>query len=248
MLRFILVVLTGFLVGAINGMAGGASLISYPVMLALGLHPINAAVTNALGVSNANFFAIRSSPHTARKLFRSHGKLIALSVIGSVIGAILLLALPPAVFERIVPFLLLIATSTLLLPKKLKSQNAENGKWNEVAVTAGIAASGLYCGYFGPGQGVMVVAALARGRIISPSMVNAAKNIIVGVTSLASNIIYLFSGRADWTFVLALFIGSSFGGTLGGKWATRMSPVFYKALVMTVGFGASIWLFFRYFF
>jgi uncharacterized membrane protein YfcA len=243
MLKFVLVVCTGFLVGAINGMAGGASLISYPVMLALGLHPINAAVTNALGVSSANFFAIRSSPHTARKLFRTYGMLITLSVAGSVIGATLLLSLPPQVFERIVPFLLLAATSTLLLPNKPRL-----GRRNEVVAAAGIAASGLYCGYFGPGQGVMVVAALARGKSSSPTTLNAAKNIIVGVTSLASNIIYLFSGRAEWILVLALFIGSSFGGTLGGKWASRMSPNFYKGLVMSVGFGASIWLFVRYFF
>jgi uncharacterized membrane protein YfcA len=243
MLKFILMVLTGFLVGAINGMAGGASLISYPVILALGLHPINAAVTNALGVSSANFFAIRSSPHTARKLFRSYEMLIALSVVGSAIGATLLLTLPPLVFERIVPFLLLGATSTLLLPNKPKF-----GRRNEAYVATGIAASGLYCGYFGPGQGVMVVAALARGENKSPQTLNAAKNIIVGITSLASNIIYIFSGRADWVLVLALFIGSSFGGTLGGKWASRMSPNFYKGLIMTVGFGASIWLFIRYFF
>ena len=242
MLRFMLVACTGFLVGAINGMAGGASLISYPVMLALGLHPINAAVTNSLGVSSANFFAIRSSPHTARKLFRTYGTLIALSVAGSVIGAILLLSLPPHVFEKIVPFLLLGATCTLLLPTKPRP-----GRRNEVVAAVGISASGLYCGYFGPGQGVMVVAALARGRSDSPTAQNAAKNIIVGVTSLASNIIYLFSGRADWILVLALFVGSSFGGTLGGKWASHMSPNFYRGLVMTVGFGASIWLFFRYF-
>lgn len=243
MLKFILVVFTGFLVGAINGMAGGASLISYPVMLAFGLHPINAAVTNALGVSSANFFAIRSSEHTARKLFRVYGWLIAISVLGSVIGATLLLSLPPHVFERIVPFLLLGATATLLLPTKPRL-----GRRNEFIETAGIAASGLYCGYFGPGQGVMVVAALARGKNKSPATLNGAKNIIVGVTSMASNIIYLFSGRANWVLVLALFIGSSFGGTLGGKWASRMSPTFYRGLIMTVGFSASIWLFIRYFF
>jgi uncharacterized membrane protein YfcA len=243
MLKFFLVVCTGILVGAINGMAGGASLLSYPVMLALGLHPINAAVTNALGVSSANFFAIRSSPHTGKKLLRSYRTLIAISVLGAVIGATLLLSLPSRVFERVVPFLLLGATSTLLLPNRERQ-----GRRNEIVVRTGVAASGLYCGYFGPGQGVMVVAALARGKITSPTNLNAAKNIIVGVTGLATNVIYLFSGRAVWTLVFALFLGSSFGGTLGGKWATRMSPIFYRVLIMSVGFGASLWLFIRYYF
>lgn len=76
---------------------------------------------------------------------------------------------------------------------------------------------------------------------------NAAKNIIVGVTSIAADIIYLFSGRVHWVLVLALSIGSSVGGTLGGKWAAKMSPNFYRVLVMTVGIGASIWLFKKYF-
>ncbi|HEX7404947.1 MAG TPA: sulfite exporter TauE/SafE family protein [Candidatus Nanopelagicaceae bacterium] len=236
-------VLTGFLVGAINGMAGGASIISYPVMLALGLHPLDATVTNALGTSSANFFAIPRGQRAVKNLIRSYRTLIVISVVGSLIGTALLLSFPPQVFERIVPFLVLGATLTMLLPAKPKV-----GRRNEVIEIAGIAASGLYCGYFGPGQGVMVVASLARNPKGNAEAMNAAKNIIVGVTSLAADFIYLFSGRAHWIPVLALFIGSSFGGTLGGKWATRMSPVFYKVLVMTVGFGASIWLFFRYFF
>lgn len=243
MIDFGVAVLAGLLVGTINGMAGGASLISYPILLALGLHPIDAAVTNALGISSANFFAIRSGQHTFVKLFRVYRTLIALSVICSIIGASLLLTLPARTFERVVPFLLLGATLTMLLPKKRKNIHR-----NATAEKVGIAASGLYCGYFGPGQGVMVIATLARNRMESASTLNSAKNIIVGVTSLASNVIYIFSGRADWTLVIALLIGSSIGGTLGGKWATRMSPIFYKSLVVLVGFGASAWLFSRYFF
>ena len=92
----------------------------------------------------------------------------------------------------------------------------------------------------------MVITALARNPK-DPGTLNGAKNIIVGITSAASNVVYLFSGRAHWLLVLALFIGSSVGGTLGGKWATKVSPLFYKTLVMSVGFGASLWLFGRYF-
>jgi hypothetical protein len=242
MIQFAIATLAGLLVGTINGMAGGASLISYPILLALGLHPVNAAVTNALGISSANFFAIRSGPHNFKKLFETYKALIALSVIFSIAGALLLLSLPPRTFERVVPFLLLGATLMMVVPKKVRHPHR-----NKRAEQIGIAASGLYCGYFGPGQGVMVIATLARNREEDAATLNAAKNIIVGVTSLASNLIYIFSGRADWILVLALLIGSSFGGTLGGKWATKMSPYFYKSLVVIVGFSASIWLFLRYF-
>lgn len=237
-----LTIAIGFVVGTINGMAGGASLISYPFMLALGLQPVEAAVTNSIGISSANFFAIRSGKFKGKHLLRKYRTLIAISVTGTIIGAILLLSLPGRVFEHMVPFLLFGATLTLLIPTK-----AVRKKRDEHFEKIGIAASGLYCGYFGPGQGIMVVALLARNPNRDPRTLNVAKNIIVGVTSLVSNIIYAFSGRVHWGLALALFIGSSLGGTLGGKWATHMSSLFYKSLIMTVGLIASLWLFTKYF-
>lgn len=242
MLGFTITMLAGLVVGTINGMAGGASLLSYPVLLGLGLPPLDAAITNALGVSSANLFAIRSGQHQAITLLKTYRRLIIISVLCSLIGAALLLLFPPRIFEHVVPFLLLGATLTLLLPTK-----PHLVRRNKIAETLGIASSGLYGGYFGPGQGVMVITALARNPK-DPETLNGAKNIIVGITSLASNLVYVFSGRAHWILVLALFIGSSIGGTLGGRWATRMSPVFYRALVLSVGFGASLWLFWKYFF
>ena len=242
MLGFIVAMAAGIVVGTINGMAGGASIISYPVLLALGLHPLDATITNAIGTTSANFVAIRTGKNKVWDLIKTYKFLIALSVTGSLIGAGLLLSFPPHVFEHIVPFLLLGATLTMLLPTK-----SSTGKGNGRAEAIGIAASGLYCGYFGPGQGVMVIASLARNPK-KIGVTNAAKNIIVGIPSAASNIVYLFSGRVHWMFAFALFLGSSIGGGLGGRWATKMSPNFYKALVMTVGIGASIYLFKRYFF
>ena len=243
MLEFIIATLAGLIVGTINGMAGGASIISYPVLLALGLQPINAAVTNALGVSSANLFAIRSGPHTFKILFDAYKTLIAISIVFSALGAALLLSLPSKTFEKVVPFLLFGATLMMVMPKKPRHPHR-----NKRAEQIGIAASGLYGGYFGPGQGVMVVATLARNREGDSATLNSGKNMIVSITSFASNFIYIFSGRADWPLVIALLIGSSFGGTLGGRWASKMSPNFYKALVVAVGFGASFWLFIRYFY
>lgn len=240
MLSFILVLCVGIVVGIINGMAGGASIISFPVLLSLGLNPINAAVTNILGVSSANLFAIRASDSRIRELIGKYKSLIIISTLSSCVGAVLLLSLPSKVFEGAVPYLLLGATFTLLLPTQARA-----GARHRFIEFITIGASGLYGGYFGPGQGVMVVAALSRDGGRTPRAVNGAKNIIVGATSVISGVIYIFSGRAHWLYVLALFIGSSFGGTLGGKWAHKMSPLFYKILVFTVGILASIWLFNR---
>ena len=242
MLGLIVATVAGIAVGIINGMAGGASIISYPVLLALGLNPIDATVTNAIGTTSANFAAIGSSKYKIWDLVKRYKFLVVISAIGSLIGAGLLFAFPPHVFEHIVPFLLLGATLTLLLPTK-----PAIGGHNQKIETVGVAASGLYCGYFGPGQGLMVIASLARNPK-KPDVMNAAKNIVVGIPSTASNVVYLFSGHVHWSLALALFLGSSIGGGLGGRWASRLSPNFYRALVMTVGVGASIYLFKRYFF
>ena len=241
MLEFLLIAAVGLLVGVINGMAGGASVISFPVILATGLSPVSAAMTNAIGITPANFFALISIRHRVKELAREYAQLIWISIAASIVGAVALINVPPDIFEKIVPFLLLFATLSLLI--KVKPRVDPN---LQVKESIGIAASGFYCGYFGPGQGVMVIAVLAHDARRRTSDLNQAKNLIVGCTSLVSNIIYIFSGLVHWPFVIALLIGSTVGGTLGGRWATRMSPNFYRGLVLVTGLGASAWLFVKY--
>ena len=243
MLEFILIAATGLLVGVINGMAGGASVISFPVILAIGLTPVSAAMTNAIGITPANFFALIAIRHRIKEIAREYAKLIWISIAASVVGAVALTHVPVQVFEKIVPFLLLFATLSLLIKVKPRVDPHFQVKEN-----IGIAASGFYCGYFGPGQGVMVIAVLARDARRKTTDLNSAKNFIVGCTSTVSNIIYIFSGLVHWPFVIALLIGSTVGGTLGGRWATRMSPNFYRGLVLVTGLGASAWLFVKYLF
>ncbi|KGA17423.1 hypothetical protein GM50_11810 [freshwater metagenome] len=243
MFELLFIAITGLLVGVINGMAGGASVISFPVLLAAGLSPVSAAITNAVGVTPANFFALISIRHRIKEIARQYAQLIWISITASILGAVALINMPPAVFEKIVPFLLLFATLSLLIKVKPRVDPQLQLKEN-----IGIAASGFYCGYFGPGQGVMVIAVLARDARRETADLNSAKNLIVGYTSLVSNVIYIFSGLVHWPFVLALLAGSTVGGTLGGRWASRMSPLFYRALVLLTGFGASAWLFVKYLF
>ena len=242
MLEYIIIFSVGILVGGINGMAGGASVISYPVLLATGMSPVNAAISNALGVTPANFFALIAVRNQMRVYFNEYKNLIIISIIGSTIGAFLLLNVPPGVFEKMVPFLLLFASLSFLIKAK-----PVRGQRHGVIEKIGIAASGLYCGYFGPGQGVMVIAVLARDIRRESKTLNTAKNLIVGWTSLISNLIYIFSGRAVWPVVIALMVGSSIGGTIGGRWAAQMPKAVYRGLILTVGFGASIWLFTKYY-
>ena len=178
-----------------------------------------------------------------RAYFQQYKTVILISITGSAIGSVALLTVPPGVFEKMVPFLLLFASLSFLIKAK-----PDRGARHEQVEKIGMFGSGLYCGYFGPGQGVIVIAVLARDIRRDPKSLNTAKNLIVGWTSLISNLIYIFSGRAEWPFVLALVLGASIGGTFGGHWAARMPVLVYRALILSVGFGASIWLFQKYYF
>ena len=242
LLNFAFVVATGGVVGLINGMAGGASIISYPVMLAVGLNPLQAVVTNAVGVTSANFLALRAHHTPVRTLARANLGLITASIFGTLIGAIALLTQPIAVLEKAIPWLLLTATSTLLIPVRPEKphMSARTEGW-------AIFGTGLYCGYFGPGQGVMVSATLARDPRRDPGTLNATKNTVVGFTALVSDIAYAVSGHVHWGYAAALALGAGIGGMYGGRWARVMSPLFYRALLMTVGIGSSLWLFSTYY-
>lgn len=240
-MEVLIVLLIGFIVGIINGLAGGASIISFPILLALGLNPVSAAITNALGISSANIFALLPQRNKLRKLFREYRNLIFISAIGSTIGAIALLTFPEYAFKKIVPFLLLFATISMLIPIK-RAHKASSGKGESV----GIFASGIYGGYFGPGQGVMVIATISRGR--NPETVNVAKNLIISITGNFSNLIYLFSGLINWGFFALLFISSSLGGYIAGHIVGRVSTKFLRAVVITTGLLASAWLFNLYIF
>lgn len=241
----LLVFFAGVLVGGINSLAAGASAISFPILVALGVPPVSASITNSLGVSTANSFALIPHREKLRKFWGEYKFLALLSSAGALIGVTLLLVFPEKSFMKVVPFLLLFATLSLLIPNTQK--NISPLSESRIARTERILIfiSGIYCGYFGPGQGTMIVAILIRKR--DPKTVNIAKNLIISLTSVLTSLIYIFSGDVRWGYCLALIFGSSLGGFLGGKAHNKVSTQFLKQLVIGVGFLSSLWLFKRYY-
>lgn len=241
LLEYFFVGSAGLVVGIINGMAGGASVIVYTVLMAVGLNPLAASVTNAWGVTPANLVAQKVSTEKLTELYKKNWKLLWYSITGTVIGAIALLNMPMELLEKAVPILLLIAGLSVLIPVR-RNTNGLSTKQEQAAIFG----TGLYCGYFGPGQGVMVAATLVRDSRRTPMNLNAVKNFITGYTSIVSNLIYLGSGQIQWRLVLLLALTSGYGGWVGGKAAGRLSPVLYKGLLLVVGVGASIYFFTKF--
>ena len=239
--EYLLIGVTGLVVGVINGMAGGASVLAYTALMAVGLNPVAASVTNAWGVTPANLMAQKVSSEKLRDLYFKNWKLLWFSILGTAIGAIALLHMPIAFLEKAVPILLLAAGLSVLIPIKREAGGLTKGQEE-----AAIFGTGVYCGYFGPGQGVMVAATLARDSHRSPGNLNALKNFITGYTSLVSNFIYLGSGQIQWRLVLLLALTSGYGGWVGGRTAHKLSPVVYRGLLLIVAVGAAIWFFIKF--
>ncbi len=241
MLQIITILSVGVLVGILNGAAGGASILSFPVLVAAGLNPVSAAMTNAIGVFPANIFALVGKREKVLPIIKEHSKLLIAASIGAFIGAMALAILPEENFKKIVPFLLLIASFSLLI-NVAPALTAFERRLEILLMTA----IGIYCGYFGPGQGVMVIAVLARDAGRAIATVNISKNVIVAISNFFSNVVFIISGHVDWKFAFTLFIGASGGGYIGGRLVGKVSRNVYKSIIFTVGFASALWFFYKY--
>ena len=236
MVDILAIFMVGLTVGFLNGFAGGASVLSFPAMIAVGLNPVSAAMTNALGVWTANIGALFGKFSEVKGIIKAESQLIGYSMIGAIIGGLALALIPIEGFQKIVPVLIAIASMSLfikvkenLTPLKQKIENF----W--------LTAVGFYAGYFGPGQGVMTIAILARDAKRTVADINVSKNVVVTMTCLGSNLIYIASGKVDWTYALDLAISCAIGGFFGAKVVDKFSREAYRMGIFVIGMLCAVW-------
>nr|WP_042184385.1 sulfite exporter TauE/SafE family protein [Kibdelosporangium sp. MJ126-NF4]CEL16262.1 membrane protein, putative [Kibdelosporangium sp. MJ126-NF4]CTQ94186.1 membrane protein, putative [Kibdelosporangium sp. MJ126-NF4] len=232
-----LVAVAGVCAGAINTVVGSGTLITFPVLLALGYPPVVANASNSIGLVPGGItgaFGYRSELTGQRKrLLRLGGA----SMLGGVIGALLLLVLHPDVFETAVPILIVIALLLVVLQpwlsRKLASmERKEHGGAGAVAATFG---AGIYGGYFGAAQGVLLVGML--GILIDERLqrLNALKNVLTAGVNLVAGIVFVAIAEIDWQVVLLIAAGSTVGGILGAKIGRRLPPTVLRGVIVVVG-------------
>ncbi|MDP4668777.1 MAG: sulfite exporter TauE/SafE family protein [Candidatus Nanopelagicales bacterium] len=239
-----LALLAGMASGFLNVVAGGGTLIVFPTLVALGLSPLVANVTAAVGV----FPGSLAGSWTYRKILSEQKKLAWLSVllmpIFSIIGAALLLFLPEKNFETIVPFLIgsagiLIALQPLvykLFPKNTKVLNLK-------LIIPGFILAGIYVGYFGAGTGVILLAIYGLAGLSNIQQANGLKNLGSGTGNAVAAVIFIFSGLVVWQLALSVAIGSIIGGALGGKFAQKLDASIFRIIILVIAIIASIYLF-----
>jgi uncharacterized membrane protein YfcA len=223
--------------GLINALAGGGSLITFPTLMAVGIPPVMANVTNTVALCPGYLgatLAQKKDLHGQQKRIRL---LLPSAVIGGIIGGILLLNSSDKVFERLIPFLILLAAALLAFQDTLRSwlqrrQGDENGHIPEIFAVLPIALASIYGGYFGAGLGVIELAILGLFLKDNLTRLNALKQLLSLVVNVAASWFFLFSNQVYWSAAIVIAIGSLIGGLLGGKLARIISPSYLRWTVV----------------
>ena len=252
-------VAAGAAAGLINTVVGSGTLITFPVLLAFGVPPVAANISNTVGLTPGSLsgaLATRVDLTGQRTRVLRFG---AASLIGGVGGAVLLLRLPSSAFAAIVPVLIGIGCVLVLLQPWLSRRLAERADPNADAPPAhgsvwlwlGILLTGVYGGYFGAAQGVLLLAILGIGLAESLSRINAVKNVLALIANGVSALLFILlaltpwadpAARIDWPAALAIAVGAVLGAQVGGRVGRRLPPAVYRVVIVAVGVTAIVGL------
>ena len=241
----------GLVAGVLTATVGVASLVSFPVLVAVGLPPVVANVSNTLGLIPGGL----SGSFGYREELRTHPRVswtvVVCCAVGAVAGAALLLTQPAETFEAVVPWLILF--SCLLVGaqpwisrwlRRHQHQHQPGVAGDRVTlspVTTFFAlVTGTYGGYFGAGSGVMMVAVLGLGTEIDLRVVNGLKTVAVLAGNVVAGAIFATVAEVDWAAVLSLAVGSLVGGHLGARVGRRLPPSLFRVLVVVAGVVAAV--------
>ncbi|KUN23662.1 hypothetical protein AQJ23_23945 [Streptomyces antibioticus] len=230
--------------GAVNAAVGSGTLISFPVLLATGLPPVTAAVSNALGLVPGS---ISAAIGYRKELVGQRGRVLKWSagaVLGGLTGATLLLVLPAAAFETIVPVLvglaLVLVALQPLIGRRLRERRGGTGRSAVRAdggppLFVGLTLASVYGGYFSAAQGIIYVSLMGLRLDDGLQRLNAVKNVLVALVNTVAALFFLFAADFDWTAVALLAVGSAAGGQLGAAAGRRLRPAVLRTLIVVVG-------------
>jgi uncharacterized membrane protein YfcA len=242
---------SAFLAGAINSVAGGGTLVSFPTLVWLGLDSVTANATSTVAIwpgTVGSIWGYRRELRDAETRFRI---LLVPSLIGGITGAVLLKWTPASVFDRLVPFLILFATLLFMaqepIQRRLKTSNTESHespRWLIGAILFQLAV-GLYGGYFGAGIGILMLAALSILGLTDIHEMNSLKVVFAGAINGIAAAYFVWAGMVYWPDVLVMVIGAILGGWGGAGFARRLGRTAVRRIVIAIGFGMALSLFMR---
>jgi uncharacterized membrane protein YfcA len=236
------VLLAGVAAGTINTVVGSGTLITFPTLLALGVPPVTANVSNTVGLVPGS---LSGAVGYRRELAGQSSRLLRLasaSVLGGITGAVLLLVLPSSAFDAIVPVLIGIGVLLVVLGpaigRKVAARHAARGGLPDHGapwVWPAIAGAGVYGGYFGAAQGVLLMAILGIGVDVDLQRHNATKNVLALLVNAVAAVVFIFVADVDWPIAGLIAVGSVIGGQIGAGVGRRLPAALLRAVIVVVG-------------
>jgi len=238
LLEALAVTLAGVAAGTINVVVGSGTLITFPALLAVGYSPVVANVSNSLGLvpgSVAGSIGYRRELAGQR---RRMTRLLPASLLGGTTGALLLLVLPDDTFRSIVPVFIVAALVVIVLQPQVSqwvARHRPHGAEHTRLVPVLVFLSGLYGGYFGAAQGILLMAILGTAIPDDLQRLNALKNVLAGAVNLIAGLIFAAIADVAWGPAALIALGSTLGGVLGARYGRRLSPGALRAVIVAVG-------------
>ncbi|WP_405493320.1 sulfite exporter TauE/SafE family protein [Nocardia sp. NBC_00511] len=236
--HLVLLSTAGFGAGVCNAIAGGGSLLSFPALLATGLPPVTATVTNSVSVWPGYLggaAALRRHLDSHRSLVPG---LVLTGIAGAVGGVIALLAAPPKVFAALVPYLILAATAVFAAQPAVSRKLAARGADSRLRLFGGVFLGAVYGAYFNGGMGIVLLTALALGIDASITRLNGLKSLLTLTVSTTAMLAVALFGPVRWSAVVVLAPACLLGGVVGARLADRLRPGVFRAVVIVFGVGA----------
>jgi hypothetical protein len=238
----LLLLAAGFAGGIVTAIVGGASLITFPALLAAGLPPVIAVASNAVATTPASFAAAVTDRRWLPEWQPEFWRVIAVAMVGSGAGALLLIFTPERALMTLVPLLIGMATAVFALAGRIRAwifrHAADPAVHSARADRLGLvllAPTAIYIGYFGAGGAVMLLAILSLGHDRDFRTANALKNLLAGVSAVIAVAIFVVSGSVAWPQTIAMMAGAFAGGYAGARLARVIPARFVRVIVIVVG-------------
>lgn len=238
----VIIVLAGMGAGTINAVVGSGSLITFPTLVALGYPPLLANVSNNIGLVPGSISGVYGYRRELVGQSARLKRLVPASVLGACVGAALLLTLPTGVFDSVVIVLIAIALIMVVAQPALTARVAaargghpDRHREVTIVVQVLVALTGVYGGYFGAAQGIVLISIL--GIMIDDHLqrLNACKNVLAGSVNAVAAIIFVIATDVDWAIVACIAVGSTIGGQVGARYGRRLDPRALRVLIVVVG-------------
>jgi uncharacterized protein len=247
LLEALAIALAGLLAGTINTIVGSGTLITFPTLLFFGYPPVAANVSNNIGLVAGGVSGAWGYRHELVGLRRTLLMLLPASLVGSVTGALLLLVLPEAAFETIVPVLIAIALLLVVLGPRINRWAARRHTdrmttGHAVALVVGVLLAGVYGGYFGAAQGVLLIGVMSALLPLHVQQINGIKNVLGLMVNVVAAVVFLLvqPEQVIWPVVGLIAAGAVVGGVIGAKVGRAMPPWLLRTVIVVIGLVAIV--------